>query len=394
MKIKRYQARDMRSALRQIRLELGADAVILSTQSIDGGVEICAADDTDPAGAHNTAALPAPMPAPLQGMAAERTPLPATMLAAVTGTATTSIAPAPDVEQGAMSAELRSLRELLERQLTTLAWNDFTRRDPIRARALNELMDLGMPRDDAWQLLQTVPAEALEAVGSHAHHDALAAALRTVELEPLLQRAVALIGPPGAGKSTLLAKLAVRAVVEHGAAQVAIVTLDTQRLGAGDQTRAIGRLLGVDTSIASSAEELLALQARWSGRRLVLIDTAGALPRDSVALLALQKQFARLTELCTLLVLPASAQPELLQCCLERFGAFKPAATVLTRVDEALSLGGALAALLRHGIPLAALSDGPRVPEDLLPARSAELVTRALTLHADNNNRGAAHAAA
>jgi flagellar biosynthesis protein FlhF len=294
-----------------------------------------------------------------------------------------------------MNAELRSLRELLERQLATLAWNDFTRRDPVRARALTDLTNLGMPRDDAWALLQNIPADALEVAGSQAHHDALAAALRTVDMEPLLQGAVALVGPPGAGKSTLLAKLAVRAVVEYGAAQVAIVTLDTQRLGAGDQARAIGRLLGIDTVAVDNDQELQQQRARWSGRRLVLIDTAGVSPRDAAALQSLQQQFINMPELRTLLVLPASAQPELLQCCLERFAALRPVAAVLTRIDEALSLGGALAALLRHTLPLAALCDGPRVPEDLQPARGAALVERALAMHSDMySNGGAQHAAA
>jgi len=385
MKIKRYQARDMRSALRQVRIELGPDAVILSTQTIDGGVEICAADDTE-----HAAASPA---ARAEALRAIHTPVP-TQLPVVHEPAFAA-APAAAVEQGAMSAELRTLRELLERQLSTLTWNDFTRRDPSRARALTELTDLGLPRDDAWQLLQSVPAEALEAVGSHAHRDALAAALRTVDLEPLLTGAVALLGPPGAGKSTLLAKLAVRAVVEHGASRVAIITMDTQRLAAGDQARAIGRLLGIDTVTVATAAELQQQESRWSARRLVLIDTAGVQPRDAAALLALKTQLVGVTNLSALLVLPASAQQELLQCCLERFAPFTPAAAVLTRVDEALSLGGALAALLRHGMPLAALCDGARVPEDLQPARSAELVSRAVQLLADGNlNAGVAHAAA
>lgn len=380
MKIKRYLARDMRSALRQIRLELGADAVILSTQSVDEGVEICVADDTD----HGTQATALSLP-----LIETRRAEPAS------GVLPTKAATPVAADAGAMSAELRSLRALLEGQLSALAWNDFTRRDPVRARALDDLMEMGMPRADAWELLQSVPAAALEVAGSRAHHEALAKALRTVELEPLLTGAVALIGPSGAGKSTLLAKLAVRAVVEHGAAQVAIVTLDTQRLGAGDQARAIGRLLGIDTVAVGTADELQQQQARLGARRLVLIDTASVQPRDAEALRFLQQLFTALENPTALLVLPASAQPELLQCCLQKFAVFHPAAIVLTHVDEALSLGGALAALLRHQVPLAALSDGPHVPEDLQPARGAELVARALALQADiSRNQGATHAAA
>lgn len=404
MKIKRYQAPDMRSALRQIRVELGADAVILGTQSIDGGVEVCAADDGDrltPAqaaaasGAAPTVAAPA-IAAPAIAAPVIAAPVIAAPAIAAHAIAAAAPVPAPAAaDQGAMHAELRSLRALLERQLGALAWNDFTRRDPLRARALTELTDLGMPRDEAWRLLQAIPAEALEIDGSRAHYEALAAALPVTDLGPLLQGTVALIGPPGAGKSTLLAKLAVRAVVEHGASRLGIVTLDTQRLGAGDQARAIGRLLGVETLVAGGAAELQQQCARWENRRLVLVDTAGALPRDADALRALQEQFAGFGDMRSLLVLPASAQPELLQCCLEGFADFLPVAAVLTRVDEALSLGGALAALLRQPLPLAAVCDGARIPEDLLPARALELVQRAVALQADRDHtEGARHAAA
>lgn len=388
MKIKRYQAVDMRTALRQIRQEQGPDAVILSTQAIDGGVEVCAADDADYQQA-SAAAQPATFAASMQ-VAARAQPG-----ATTNGATALNNGAGNTVDNGAMSAELRSLRALLEHQLATLSWNDFTRRDPVRARALNELMDLGLARDDAWPLVQSLPADALAATGSHAHYEALAQALRTIDLELLAQGAVVMVGPPGAGKSTLLAKLAVRAVVEHGSAQLAIVTLDTQRLGASEQTRSIGRLLGVETHAVEDATTLAALAARWSHKRLVLIDTAGTAPRDAQAIAALSQLLAGIGAHRTLLVLPASAQGEVLDGCLERFAPLVPQAVVLTRVDEALSLGGALAALLRHRLPLAAIANGPRVPEDLRPARSADLVAAAVGLKAETNvRRDIDHAAA
>lgn len=379
MKIKRYQAPDMRTALRQIRQEQGPDAVILSTQTVEGGVEVCAADDQD----YRQAARASEQPVP--GVP-QRPPV---AFAAPTATAGTI------ADTGAMNAELRSLRELLEQQLAALSWNDFTRRDPVRARALNDLMELGLGRDDAWPLLQSLPAEALAAADSRAHYEALALALRTTDLAPLTRGAVALVGPPGAGKSTLLAKIAVRAVVEHGALNIAILTLDTQRLGASEQARGIGRLLGIDTLAVEDATVLPALAARWAGKRLVLIDTAGAAPRDAQAIEALAQQLRGMGERHTLLVLPASAQTEVLDGCLQCFAPLAPEAVVLTRIDEALSLGGALAALLRHRLPLAAISNGPRVPEDLRPARSADLVAAAVGLKAEKNGRrDADHAAA
>lgn len=413
MKIKQYKARDMRQALQQIRAEQGPDAVILSTQEVDGGVEVCAADDYEQAramtsrlamgkrglsaastdqllreaikaqvGASQDAATePQPQPQPTHRVAA----------------ATPAPPPAPMASESPqrMGAELRSLRELLERQLAALTWNDFTRRDPARAHALDELIALGVPRDDAWKLLQSVPAAALADVGSRTHLDALALALSVGELEPLLESPLVLVGPTGAGKSTLLAKLAVRAVVETAASQVGIITLDTQRLGAGDQSRGIGRLLGVDTVAIGSPAELCQQLSAWSAKRRILIDTAGFQPRDTEALEQLALLLNSDARLRSLVVLPASAQLELLDCCLTRLGTLRPSGVVLTRIDEALSLGGALTALLRHALPLLAVSDGPRVPEDLQPARRAELVARAASLIENRGQDGGAeHAAA
>jgi flagellar biosynthesis protein FlhF len=47
MKIKRFFAPDMRTALRKVRETLGSDAVILSNKRVDGGVELVAAMDSD-----------------------------------------------------------------------------------------------------------------------------------------------------------------------------------------------------------------------------------------------------------------------------------------------------------------------------------------------------------
>ena len=415
MKIKQYKARDMRQALQQIRAEQGPDAVILSTQQVDGGVEVCAADDYEQARAMTSRlamgkrglsaastdqllrdAIKAQVVAG-QDAGSEPQPQSSPQPAPRAAAAMPLPPPAPLASESPqrMGAELRSLRELLERQLAALTWNDFTRRDPARAHALDELIAVGVPRDDAWKLLQSVPAAALADVGSRTHLDALALALSVGELEPLLESPLVLVGPTGAGKSTLLAKLAVRAVVETAAPQVGIITLDTQRLGAGDQSRGIGRLLGVDTVAIGSAAELCRQLSAWSAKRRILIDTAGFQPRDTEALEQLAVLLNSDERLRSLVVLPASAQLELLDCCLTRLGTLRPSGVVLTRVDEALSLGGALTALLRHALPLLAVSDGPRVPEDLQPARRAELVARAVSLIENRIQEGGAdHAAA
>jgi flagellar biosynthesis protein FlhF len=282
-----------------------------------------------------------------------------------------------------MTAELRNLRKLLETQLSALAWNDFTRREPGRARALAELTGVGVTRDVAWSLVQSLPAESLQDPTATPHFAALAQQLITMPMSEVLVGAVALIGPPGAGKSTLLAKLAVRQVLEHGADSLAILTTDTARLGATEMIRSLARLLGVEFATAGTAPDLArAIEARQDVP-LILIDTAGPQGRDVSAIMALQK-LCNIAPISTLLVLPASAQVEVIEQALSGFRPLAARGVVLTRIDEALRLGGVLAALIRERLPLAAIANGPRIPEDLLPARADELIERAVRLCLDS----------
>src|SRR6185295_18203855 len=91
----------------------------------------------------------------------------------------------------------------------------------------------------------------------------------------------ALIGATGVGKTTTTAKLAPAFAARHGAGQLGLITLDAYRVGAHEQLRAYGRILGVPVHTAhdrSSLEDLLDLLA---GKKMILIDTAGMAQRDT-----------------------------------------------------------------------------------------------------------------
>jgi flagellar biosynthesis protein FlhF len=358
MKIKRYFAEDFRTAMRDIRRDQGPDAVILSTHEVEGGVEICAADDSaPPAASASTQTSTAPLLLPTYVGLQE-----------------------PRAEMNTLSTEVRNLRALVERQLAALTWNDYTRREPGRARALNELLALGLSRDVATAIATELTQSSVDAEESHAHFVQLTLRLQTLPLTQICNGRVALVGPTGAGKSTLLAKLAVRAVLEHGAASVAIITMDSERLGAIEQSRSLGRLLDVDTRVARGDLELTAMLQSLAHKRAVFIDTAGLPGRDCDELRQLAAALTTDRELSRVLVIPSSAQAAVIDDYLNTYAALQPTAVVLTRVDEALSLGAALGGVLRRSWPLAGISDGPGIPEHLQPARSAELVARARAL--------------
>jgi flagellar biosynthesis protein FlhF len=289
--------------------------------------------------------------------------------------------------QEALASEMKDMRRMLESQLATLAWNDLSRRSPIQAALLKELAQLGITQDLADSLIRKVPRELNF---SAARRFARATIARTIQTtgDRWLEKGgvVAFAGPAGAGKTTLLAKLAARWVLRHGPRRVALVSADAVRIGAHEQMHMLGRLLGVTTHNVFDVAELPELLFELRGCQFVMIDTAGASPRDPELARRLRLLNQLQASIETALVLPASTQAGAIDEVVQRFELAKPAACVVTKVDEAVSLGGVLSALVRHKLPVAYISDGQRVPEDLSPARSHTLVSRAVEISSHNGS--------
>ncbi|HEY6452245.1 MAG TPA: hypothetical protein VIX87_06570, partial [Steroidobacteraceae bacterium] len=278
-----------------------------------------------------------------------------------------------------VSEELRSLRNLLEQQLAALAWNDFTRREPLKARALADLANLGLERSLALQIVGDLPATLDNDQVQRTPYAMLARRLQACE--PPLQRtgALALIGPPGSGKTATLSKLAARYVLEHDPANLVLISTDDERLGSHEQLHSLGRVLGARVETMTGMDELAARVQALPGR-FVLIDTPGVAGRDGETAARYRALRARCPALQLMLVLPASAQSGVVEEAVANFGPEVSHCCALTRLDEAVSLGGTLSALARTQLPIAYVCDGPAIPDDLRPARPHQLVVRAIEL--------------
>jgi flagellar biosynthesis protein FlhF len=423
MKMKRYVAADMRGALNAIRDEQGPDAVILSTRRMSGGVEVCAAVDIELAAGQGTLAETAALkqlerdmvqqleqeqaetaasgPAPRSGVAAASMAAaaaqppqpqpsrpvgmddgldPADPLDLLDPTAQWSLPqPADAAEAASVGAELRCLRTLLEQQVAALAWNDFTRREPLKARALSDLARLGVERALALQIVGDLPPGLSEQQLQRMPYALLARRLQIAPPPAERHGALALIGPPGSGKTTTLAKLAARYVLEQDPANLLIISTDDERLGSHEQLGCLGRLLGVRVESVIGPERLAARIAALPGR-CILIDTPGAGSRDAEAAAYYRALRAQCAGLTTMLVLPASAQSGVIDDAVAHFGPQVSDCCALTRVDEAVSIGGVLSALVHSRLPVACVCEGARIPEDLRPARAHQLVARAVEL--------------
>ena len=368
MKIKRYVAPDIRQAIRQVREEQGPDAVILSNRAVDGGVEIVVAIDYDALLKELGAGSPTSAAATYEAKAKAEA-------------VDTAGAEAADPALLDLRREVRTLRGMLEHQLSDLAWGEMGRKQPRRALLMRRLRELGLSAG----LSQRIAADIRESNDfERAWRDALArlAHYLPVTDDDILAQGgvVALVGPTGVGKTTTVAKLAARFILRHGTGTVGLITTDEHRIGAQEQLKIYGKILGAPVWVARDAATLAAARDEMQGRKLVLVDTAGMSQRD----VRLAEQFELIrtahTSIRPYLVLAATGQLAALEETVRAFTQTRLAGCVITKVDETTSLGPVLSAVSQYRLPVAYVSEGQRVPEDLRPARSASLVSRCVAI--------------
>ncbi|MCG9729280.1 flagellar biosynthesis protein FlhF [Shewanella sp. Isolate13] len=440
MKIKRFLAKDMRSALAQVKETLGSDAVIMSNKKVTGGIEIVAAVDYDepkpkiaaakPSAAMftdlaeekvtlgarpnvkaETRAAPTPAPDSLQALL-ERQQSRINQQAQPTRSdeldmpewakglqaqqskhepVKAEFTPnrAPDnfnagkhnssAEMDAMKEELASIRSLLTHQVNTLMAEQKKRLDPVGAMLESKLLEAEFSPEIA---------QKLSGLTEHYSPAELVASLPRCLANMLDNQGddivrqggvVAFVGPTGVGKTTTVAKLAARFAAYHGSDQVALITTDHYRIGAFEQLATYGKIMGCPVKQAHDFNELEQILYQFRNRKLVLIDTAGMGQRD-------QRLFQQLDSLAansrlpirSYLVMSATGQRRVLEDAVKQFTRIPLSGAVLTKLDESISLAPALSVLIQNGLPLSYVTDGQRVPEDMQVADTLSLAKHAL----------------
>ncbi len=280
-------------------------------------------------------------------------------------------------ERQDLMSELRSMKGLIEQRFGALAFMEKLQRDPRQAALSQTLLDAGFSPALVRKLLQALPAAPAEALDWATQ--VLERNLHAVDAGHALGDeggVFALIGSTGVGKTTTTAKMAAAFAARHGAGQLGLVTLDAYRVAAHEQLRAYGRILGVPVHTAHDRASLDDLLELLAGKKLVLIDTAGMAQRDSrTAELLDMLGHARIHRL---LVLNAAAQGETIEDVLQSYRASACRGVVLSKLDEAVKLGPALDALIRHRLSVLGVANGQRVPEDWHHLSAQALVQRAL----------------
>jgi len=416
MQVKRFFAADMRQAMKLVRDELGADAAIIGNRRIAGGVELTAALD------YKLSALAPRVPnmeledelrktqsrivtaqAELslrsEGESDKATnrqlfaglPLTAAEpLVEPTCTEPARPAPAPAAAAAggvdprafdSMRFELNSLRELMEVQLGSLAWNQLQGSRPAQASLWRRMQRIGLSGPLSRDLLAMIPdiEEPRQAWRMLLAH--LARMINTPDIEPLEEGGViAMVGPAGMGKTTTLAKLAARYVLKYGAQHIALVSMDSYRIGAQEQLKTLGRILNVPVTHVDPGQSLVQALDPLLRKRVVLIDTAGLQASDPALRMQLESLAGRGIKSKNYLVLATTSQKQVLTAAYHSYKRCGLAGCILTKLDETASLGDVLSLAISHDLPVAYLTDGPRIPDDLHLPRRHQLVSRAVSV--------------
>ncbi|EMP55858.1 flagellar biosynthesis regulator FlhF [Marinobacter santoriniensis NKSG1] len=413
MKVKRFFAQTMAEALKQVSHEMGPDAVILSNRRVDGGVEIVTALDYDEnmarqrlgekaAEASNgsrLAELQAEQHRRLeeelnrsrdrirevrekraaQGQGYESASFAELQEAASEAFQSAEAAPAPQTgysdELAQMRAEISSLRDMVRGQQPVV---EKSPGNAVQQRLAERLQEFGLGAELAGSLSRRHRGGKLED-GWKQSLKMLATGVRTARQDWLDEGGVyALVGPTGSGKTTTIGKLAARYVLRHGDDSLALVTTDRFRVAAHEQLFVFGRILNVPVRVVDESHSLDDILDELSDRHLVLIDTAGLTSSDR----GYQEQLAELARshhnVRTHLVVSATSQPRIMKSVWHCYKMAELAGCVMTKIDEALTLGESLGFVMETGLPVAWYTDGQRIPEDLHHAEAIPLVRLAV----------------
>ncbi|WIT10319.1 flagellar biosynthesis protein FlhF [Paucibacter sediminis] len=287
-------------------------------------------------------------------------------------------------DQQDMMNELRSMKGMIEERFGALAFMEKLQRQPAQARLTQRLLEVGFSPALVRKLVEGCPAHLAEdKTGSPDENqwaaNVLARNLLTDEAMPALEEqggVFAMIGSTGVGKTTTTAKIAAAFATRHGAGQLGLITLDAYRVGAHEQLRAYGRILGVPVHTAHDRASLEDLLELLSAKKMVLIDTAGMAQRDTRTR-ELLDMLAH-ASVKKILVVNAAQQGETIDDVVAAWRASECQGVVLSKIDEAVKLGPALDTMIRHKLRIIGVANGQRVPEDWHRLSAQALVQRAM----------------
>lgn len=385
MKIRRFYSNNVRSALKQVTETFGSEAAILSNKKVAGGVEVIAALDYDDSLIPQYAASHKKLDSSHSLSTDQQISLP-NKKSSLRHSLNSNI----DFEQvewpldpnlQSVKEELEMMRSMMSEQFNGMAWQNFSTQNPLKAMVARRLTQLGLNSDAINRILPRVTDEKDAECAWQKVLVMLNKSIPVANNDLLRQGGVyALLGPTGVGKTTTLAKLAARFVIKHGVGSVALISTDNCRITAQEQIQTFGQLLNVPTATASNSSDLNLLLKKFSDKKLILIDTAGVGSSDQTLTKSLEMFNHCNTKIHKLLLMPATSQSSVLENSIALFSASLIHGFIVTKLDEATSLGNILSIVTKQNIPVMYSTDGQKIPEDIRIAKSHHLISKAVWL--------------
>ncbi len=401
MQVKVFESHDMASGLKMIKDELGPDALILSTKTVRSSkfgllgkstMEITAAIDTqwaEPLPPANT------FKNTIDDTVTDREEL-LTYNSAMhlNFPSKTKDKPEPDkAESSDLPAdklqtevdELKSMIKNLAQDMNRIhvSGNSTPQENPVEHDVHSELkslrqrlFDYGISRENAKTIgnyaKETLTIEELSDPFKQQEYlkqtfSDLLQVNDTIFPEDIRQHRIALVGPTGVGKTTTLAKIAANYISSHSSS-IALITIDTYRIAAVEQLKVYGEIMNLPVEVVINPQQLEHMLLKHRDKDLILIDTAGRSPKDSLCIDELASFLPQELNIQKHLVLSATTRETELFDAMSRFEKIGIDSNIITKIDECSTLGLLLDIQIRGSLPFSFITNGQRVPEDLLQA--------------------------
>jgi flagellar biosynthesis protein FlhF len=376
MSSKRFVAKTARDVMTQVRNELGPDATILNHREINGWHEITATQ----------AAKSVPQNAAKESLVGDKQLLAKRaqeMLALFnskqdareTKTNTAQKVQDPvvkkEVDQNSLEALLSEVREMkisLQSQLNDISWGATSPHNQTKNMLISNFINLGFNQDLIKRVIKKLPIDLGYEDALLWTRDLLSKNIKSTEDESEILEGMgiyALLGPTGVGKTTTIAKIAARYALKNGNSSVGLISTDTYRIGGNEQLRIYAKIMGVDMMVAKNIEELNAATKKLSDKKLILIDMAGLSHKDAMVETQLQMLTDAKASIKKVLCLNANNTTDGLNAVAMAYAKKGLESCIITKSDEAMTLGSALNVVMKNKLKVLYLTNGQRVPEDI-----------------------------
>ncbi len=387
MKVKRYVAEDMRQGLKMVRDDLGPDAVILSSKRSAEGIEILSTleyDEAQPfsefAAEKQAADKQVAHGEPDHPSGQETRPqeqLDSVFEQLLNQHKQHRVTETVDQElMAAMRSEIENLRWLLKDQMEHNREESWGARNPTDASVLKRLQKQGLSSAVAQSIIRSAPIHTTVEESWHAALQGLQDSIKVASKNEFSQGVVALLGPTGAGKTTTMAKLAVRYALRYGRDNLALVTTDCYRIAAYEQLKALARIIDVPVRIVDEHTSLDKVLRSLRHKPMVFVDTAGFNKSEDQRQSQLDELARVKVPVKKLLVLPCTSQAEALSAAYDLVEQSHIDACILSKIDETGRIGELLSLLVEKRLPVAYITNGQSIPDDIEKAKADVLVSQ------------------